>query len=414
MIKRVWRKRPIPDWYWVYDIYVGGRRQKTPRGEYFPTKGECEDAVNVILADYRRGRYDFPSDRSRVTVSDLSHAFADQMRERGRAPGHVKRAERVLAAFDNLLPVGAVVADVEIEHLERYYSVRLRDGVKPGTAATEVIAIVTALNCAPSLFKSLARWRPPRKPKHIVAWSGGRDRIITREEESTLIEALMRDSNPVRRQDARIFWLALRTGMREGELLGLLRSSVVFERAIRMEHGWIEVRRSLSTERTKTGKKRVVPMSRSVAQMLREQIASTESQYIFPGKRDRIGKSDSLFVHSKDALRSVQLFLISIERAADEGGLCYGRDKPGGFVFHDTRHTAATRMLHAGADLKTVASILGHTDGYMTMRYAHASAATRQAAIASLEDENFRSRFESAEAPDEAQPSLFRSNAATG
>jgi hypothetical protein len=52
-------------------------------------------------------------------------------------------------------------------------------------------------------------------------------------------------------------------------------------------------------------------------------------------------------------------------------------------------------MLHAGIDLKTAGSILGHSDKYMTMRYAHATAESRQAAVVSLEDGDFRVHFES-------------------
>jgi integrase len=42
-----------------------------------------------------------------------------------------------------------------------------------------------------------------------------------------------------------------------------------------------------------------------------------------------------------------------------------------GFRFHDLRHTAATRMIEAGASIVAVSKILGHTDIKMTMRYTH-------------------------------------------
>ena len=41
------------------------------------------------------------------------------------------------------------------------------------------------------------------------------------------------------------------------------------------------------------------------------------------------------------------------------------------FVLYDLRHTFATRMIEAGADLPTLKSILGHTDVRTTMRYVH-------------------------------------------
>ena len=39
--------------------------------------------------------------------------------------------------------------------------------------------------------------------------------------------------------------------------------------------------------------------------------------------------------------------------------------------FHDLRHTAASHLIMAGVDLRTVGKILGHKDLKMTLRYAH-------------------------------------------
>ena len=39
--------------------------------------------------------------------------------------------------------------------------------------------------------------------------------------------------------------------------------------------------------------------------------------------------------------------------------------------FHDLRHTAATLMVSAGIDLRTVQEILGHADIETTLNYAH-------------------------------------------
>jgi integrase len=41
------------------------------------------------------------------------------------------------------------------------------------------------------------------------------------------------------------------------------------------------------------------------------------------------------------------------------------------FHFHDLRHTAGTRMGEAGADLVTIAAVLGHSDLTMAARYTH-------------------------------------------
>lgn len=51
------------------------------------------------------------------------------------------------------------------------------------------------------------------------------------------------------------------------------------------------------------------------------------------------------------------------------------------FRFHDLRHTAASHLVMSGADMLTVASLLGHKDLKMTQRYAHLSANHKQKAV---------------------------------
>lgn len=396
-IKRVWRDRPEPGWYYVYDIYVGGRRVRTPRGEGFPTISECRDALASIRADYRRDRYLFPADRSTLTIADLREAWAASLKQLERSHSYIARVEKSLKELADLMWPTTRILDLRTIHLHKYHTNRLTAGVKPQTIYGEIVAIMTALNNAPELFESLVDWRPPRKPKNVTQSTSGRERVITREEEAQIIETLMRPWGRAssldlraRKQLARIFWIALRTGMREGELLGLRKTSVSFDRAIKMPNGWIDVRRSHGSEKTKTGKHRLIPMSPTVARALRGQIDQTVSAFVFPSPQTLLTRWVS--------------FRGGFEKACELAGVPYGWDAPDGVVFHDSRHTAATRMLQGGTDIKTVGSILGHSDKYMTMRYSHATAESRQAAVRLLEDEDFHVRFESTLETDEATP----------
>jgi integrase len=54
---------------------------------------------------------------------------------------------------------------------------------------------------------------------------------------------------------------------------------------------------------------------------------------------------------------------------------CEARDRAGilDFLFHDLRHTFATRLVQQGVDLYKVQRLLGHKTQHMTQRYAHHS-----------------------------------------
>lgn len=63
------------------------------------------------------------------------------------------------------------------------------------------------------------------------------------------------------------------------------------------------------------------------------------------------------------------------------------------FHFHDLRHTAASWMRMRGADIHTVATLLGHKDLRMAARYQHLSPAFMADAVGSLDgalDVDFR------------------------
>ena len=55
------------------------------------------------------------------------------------------------------------------------------------------------------------------------------------------------------------------------------------------------------------------------------------------------------------------------------------------FRFHDLRHTAASWLRMAGADIHTVAQILGHKDLRMAIRYQHLSPAFLAEAVGRLD-----------------------------
>lgn len=75
-----------------------------------------------------------------------------------------------------------------------------------------------------------------------------------------------------------------------------------------------------------------------------------------------------------------------MEEAAKAVGVPYSKDKRGGFVGHDARHTTVTRMLQAGVEMATVGSITGHSDKTLILHYLHATRESKRKAVKVLDD----------------------------
>jgi integrase len=143
--------------------------------------------------------------------------------------------------------------------------------------------------------------------------------------------------------------VALFTGMRRGELLGLTWEQI--------RHGFIYLRE------TKSGKARQIPIGADAATVLAglRKKNHLASPFVF---------ADSQGKRFYEAKRS---FASACRRVGVED-----------FRFHDLRRTFASHLVMTGIGLKAVQELLGHADLTMTMRYAHLSQGHLQEAVAAL------------------------------
>jgi len=120
---------------------------------------------------------------------------------------------------------------------------------------------------------------------------------------------------------------------------------------VEFEYGFIELLE------TKSGKSRKVPISSKLMKVLEE--AKNDTEYVFINPDTNMPYNDI-----KKSFHTV------LKKAGIED-----------FRFHDFRHTAATRMLEKGADIRTVQEILGHSSVSVTERYTHTNANKKKSAI---------------------------------
>jgi len=231
------------------------------------------------------------------------------------------------------------VRDIRRPDIQRYVTERSLKA-KPATVRKEGNVLKHMLGLA--VEWEIIPWSPADKVK-LPKPPAGRVRYAQPTELRALFEACPEWLRPV-------VALAVTTGMRRSEILGLRWLDVD------LEHNRIML------PQTKNGEGRIVYLNRGAVRTLRALPFGPETK-----------ATDRLF----PALTPPQVS-VAFQRACRQCGLL-------DFHFHDLRHTAASWLRMQGADIHTVALLLGHKDLRMAARYQHLSPAFLSEAVGRLD-----------------------------
>lgn len=206
----------------------------------------------------------------------------------------------------NKLPIDLPLEEVTKKHLEDWSEYRLKT-LKPSSVKRDLSLLNAFLNVCVSEWKYIKV--NPLAEVAKIGETQHRERVISYEEEAALLQQLQHDdaTKPVSigRQVAVMFQLAIETGMRASEICRL-----TWDR-VRLEKKFVYLHTS------KNGRPREVPLSPRAIFLLQMMEGLNEREVFMPAP----STLDGYF-----------------RKARGEAGLS-------GFTFHDTRHTAATRIV---------------------------------------------------------------------
>jgi integrase/recombinase XerC len=199
------------------------------------------------------------------------------------------------------------------------------------------------------LERNPARGLPsPRIPKTLP-------RAMTLPDTERLLAA-DEDETFVPERERALFEFLYATGIRVSEAAGLDLSDVDFSSRLVRVTG-------------KGSRERVVPFGEAAVEALREYLPSREAlrHRAGAGKAPRAG--EPLFVNARGGRLTPRSMARLLKRRLRAAGL------PEEISPHALRHTFATHLLQAGADLRAIQELLGHASLSTTQKYTHLDAA---------------------------------------
>ena len=182
-----------------------------------------------------------------------------------------------------------------------------------------------------------------------------------------------------------LFLVALFTGMREGEVLGLTWDCIDFDRGTILVNKQLQLHQETGMEAytlvsPKNGKSRLIAAAPFVMAQLKKRRAQ-QAQH-------RLAAGSALWSNSKNLVFTDEigchLTKATVYRAFKAAAASIGRPDA---RFHDMRHSFAVIALRSGDDIKTVQGNLGHATAAFTLDvYGHVTDKMKQESAARMEN----------------------------
>jgi integrase len=349
---------------WRVGVTLDGRRLT----KSFSTQSECQSWLQDMKNQVNQGL------TYRATQLTLEVYLKKWLliHKSSLAPRIGERYEQV--ARDYILPfIGKYkLKDIRIEKIENLYQDLLKEGKS-----------VRTVHWVHSILHKCLKDALKRGLVGFNAAHGARKPKLNQKEmeflnESEVLQFLM-FAHGTRNEG--LYHVAIKTGMRQGELLGLKWSDLDWnKRIIRVQRQVQRIKgQGIVFMRPKTkAALRSIRLGEATIQTLRRHMAQQQLEKAFAGERWE--NFDLIFPSRVGTPQSQSNLLKEFKVLLKEAGVKKIR-------FHDLRHTAASLMLNHGIAILIVSKMLGHSKPSTTLDIYGHLIPTMQEGVASLMDE---------------------------
>lgn len=354
-----------------YDPGTGKQVQKSITGK---TQKEVRQKLSKLVTELDEGTYKTPS---KLTVKEwLENWLTDYLGDVKPSTALLYRQQAEMYIIPKLgaLKIEALTSD----QIQKFYNELFRSKEDGGRG----LSAKTVKNVHGVFHKALEQ----AKKNHVLRFNPSdacelpriyRQEIkpLNREQAGAFLREIQGHTHEY------LFRIALFTGMRQGELLGLSWEN------IDLDHGTLAVKRQLCREKKKGGKyyfsppknnkSRVLTLAPSVVRLFRWQKLKQNGDRLKAGEAWE--ESSLVFTNPTGGCLSYRTVYDCFKLVMKKLGLPDVR-------FHDLRHTYAVFALQSGDDIKTVQENLGHATAAFTLDiYGHVLDEMKQASASRME-----------------------------
>ena len=336
------------------------------------TKAEAEAKLAELLHQYNRGELIEPT---KMTTGEWLQRWIDVYVKNSK-----KKRLRTIETYESVVRRHLIPAFDKIPlqqlssgHIQHYYN---NSELASSTLEQHHAILHQALKVA-TINERLLNVNPAEMVVEKPVAEKNFDMQVWDEEEVRLFLTVARDAGT---EVEAFYTLAIETGMRKGELCGLMWDDVdINARRISVRRTLLKAGPEPVLGVPKTGRGRAITISPQTASLLRKhQLRQKELKLSLGG-----AYKDRDFVFAKENGDPIQINNFgqrSFANLIESAGVKKIR-------FHDLRHTCATLLLAKGVNPKIVQERLGHSDISMTLnRYSHVTPTMQDQAARLLGD----------------------------